>query len=200
MLFSVLKMDAGPILRQLQYPLKGHEKSTDLLQTLFRLGALELVSALPSVFDGTATTVQQDDSLATPAPKLSTNESYLDLSLLSARECHNRCRAFSGWPGTWTFFRIGSDDSLVRVKVVTTCIIDGDRRSSNTSNKVSLVKHEGVDVLRVECGDGSLLGVSEVQPAGKKEMSVKAYVNGLRGADLFWSVAHSPSSSSVDHK
>ena len=181
-------MDAGPILRQIKYPLGGQEKSPELLDTLFQLGAKELIAALPSVFDGTATTFQQDDSLATAAPKLSSNDSYLDLSTLSATECHNRCRAYAGWPGTWTLFRSGSSEEPVRVKIITTCVIDGGRRSPNPENKVVLIKHKDVDVLKIECGDGSVLGVSEVQPAGKKEMSAKAYVNGLRGTDLFWTL------------
>ena len=168
--------------------MEGHEKSPELLETLFRLGAEELIAALPSVFDGTATTSQQDDSLATAAPKLSSNDSFLDLSSLSATECHNRCRAYAGWPGTWTLFRSSFSEEAVRVKVITTCIIDGGRRSPQPDNKVVLIKHKDQDVLRLECGDGSILGVSEVQPAGKKEMSAKAYVNGLRGADLFWTL------------
>ena len=182
-------MDAGPILRQVTYPLKGHEKSPELLKTLFQIGVGELVSALPSVFDSTATTFQQDEDFATAAPKLSSNDSYLDLSSLSATECHNRCRAYADWPGTWTLFRSGSSELPVRVKVITTFIIDGVRRSPNADKRIVLMKHEGLDVLRIECGDGSILGVSEVQPAGKKEMSAKAYVNGLRGADLFWTTS-----------
>jgi methionyl-tRNA formyltransferase len=42
------------------------------------------------------------------------------------------------------------------------------------------------DLLRVVCGDGSVLGVLEVQPEGKKVMGVKAFANGLRGQTLRW--------------
>jgi methionyl-tRNA formyltransferase len=49
-----------------------------------------------------------------------------------------------------------------------------------------LVKVDGIKVLRVRCGDGSQLGIVTVQPAAKKEMPVKAFVNGLRGAALEW--------------
>ena len=36
-------------------------------------------------------------------------------------------------------------------------------------------------MLRVVCGDGSVLGITELQPPGKKVMAVRDFVNGLRG-------------------
>jgi hypothetical protein len=45
-----------------------------------------------------------------------------------------------------------------------------------------------IDVLKVVCGDGSELGLVQVQPASKKAMDAKSFMNGLRGAPLSWTV------------
>ena len=42
------------------------------------------------------------------------------------------------------------------------------------------------DVLSIVCGDGSILGILELQPPGKKIMDAKSYINGLRGQTLRW--------------
>lgn len=178
-------MDAGPIAKQIHYPLQGHEKATELLQTLFTLGTAELVRLLPSALDGSITTFSQDDSLAIPAPKLSSNDSYLDFSQLTAVQCHNRCRAYAGWPGTWTYFQVGDNTELIRIKVLTTVVLSSSPSDSVTRN-IDFIKQGGIDMLRVVLGDGSVLGVIVLQPANKKEMDAKAYKNGLRGAKLTW--------------
>jgi methionyl-tRNA formyltransferase len=50
--FTVLAMDAGPVLRQVQRPLHGDERATDLLLELFEVGTEQLLEALPTVWDG----------------------------------------------------------------------------------------------------------------------------------------------------
>ncbi len=49
------------------------------------------------------------------------------------------------------------------------------------SDVLQLVKHMGRDMLAATCGDGSVLGIAELQPATKNIMPVKAFLNGLRG-------------------
>jgi methionyl-tRNA formyltransferase len=68
-------MDAGPILSQTKYNLNGDEKCTELLDTLFTLGTENLLTVLPHVFDKTVKNVEQDESMATYAPKLNVSHS-----------------------------------------------------------------------------------------------------------------------------
>ena len=52
----------------------------------------------------------------------------------------------------------------------------------SSGNKVGKQK----DILSVVCGDGSVLGVLELQPSGKKVMDAKSFINGTRGRTLQW--------------
>ena len=88
--FTVLKMDAGPIIKQLVRKLNGDEKATDFLMEMFTLGSEELVKLLPDVFDGNVKTSTQDDNLATAAPKLSSADARIDFSETNANLAHNR--------------------------------------------------------------------------------------------------------------
>ncbi len=49
------------------------------------------------------------------------------------------------------------------------------------------------DVLRVVCGDGSVLGITELQPPGKKVQAARDFLNGLRGQyAIRWTVPPAP--------
>lgn len=181
--FTVLKMDAGPIIAQIPYPLTGVEKAPEVLTNCFKLGTKALLDSLPSIFDGTVKTTAQIDADATHAPKLCVQDSIVDFNTMNARTIHNRCRAYQDWPGLLATFRMGG--SVVKAKLITTHIVDGAPGSAKCNRTVDIVKHAGgkkpVDMLRVVCGDGSVLGILEVTPAGRKQMDIKSLLNGLRG-------------------
>ena len=203
-LFTVLKMDAGPMISQTVIPLNGDEKASDLLTHSFQLGTNALISALPNIFAGTVQTTVQVDENATAAPKISVEENIVDFQTMSAQTVHNKCRAFSDWPGIICSFMVGSEATeMSQIKLITTHVLkdfsglsvsvfgsrevqfikqvkqqpqqlEGDRNGS----KVEIVK----DMLVVTCGDGSVLGISELQPPGKKIMSARDFMNGMRGS------------------
>ena len=106
--FTVHKMDAGPIITQIPYPLIGQEKAPEVLAECFRLGTRALLDALPSIFDGSVQTTNQDDKKATHAPKLTVDDAVVDFDTMSATTVHNRCRGFQDWPGVVATFQIGT--------------------------------------------------------------------------------------------
>jgi len=180
-LFTELKMDAGPILRQVERPLTGDEQAPELLTELFETGTQLLVDALPSVWDGScrAQLVAQDDALATKAAKLTQDEAELRLDAMGARTLHNRVRAFAGWPGTWVKLSIGGAEP-VRAKVLNT------RVGASTAPPTRCLAIEG-DALQAVCADGSVLEVTRLTLPGKKPVEAKAFWNGLNGREAVWS-------------
>lgn len=194
LLYSVAKMDAGPILQQIPYPLQGDEKADKVLEDCFVQGTEALLALLPKVFAGTATTTIQDENAATHAPKLTTAEGLVDFSSMSATTIHNRCRGFAEWPGIFAYFQVGELPESQRIKIITTCVVDSHSKSTNQSVSdftVTKGKYQGnIDILVVPCYDGSLLGIRELQIAGKKIMDAKSFINGLRGkVQMKWTPA-----------
>lgn len=185
---TVQKMDAGPVFLQIPYPLDGDETSTSVLENSFDIGIKELVRLLPTVWAGTAPLQVQDEALATEAPKISTSEARVDFSELSAEQVHNRCRAFSDWPGVWSMFSIGSQEPQ-KIKIIRTKVIDPSPDAvpaADRTKDVVMAKVGGEDVFRVVCGDGSVLGVLELQPLSRKAMRARDFLNGLQKQAFAW--------------
>lgn len=188
---TVLKMDAGPIVRQIRRKLNGDEKCDDLLLEMFKVGTDELIDCLPSVFDKSAVFTKQDDEKATSANKLDSKESRIDFSTMNALTIHNKVRAYAGWPGTWSLFRFGNDLQSQRIKIITTSVFKAEPSSVSDQfiKSIEIAKVQKNDVLRVTCGDGSMIDILEVQPDAKKIMKAKDLINGLRGDKLiYWDI------------
>lgn len=184
--FTQLKMDSGPVISQVLYPLTGNEKTPQVLTDCFRLGTQALLSALPAILDGTIVATPQEDSQKSEAPKLTAPESILSIATMSATQIHNKCRAFADWPGTNITLQVGDADSpAVPMKLITTTVLAAAPGSAPCTQDVVMVKHHYLDkevyVLRVVCGDGSVLGIVELQQPMRKVMGARDFVNGLRG-------------------
>lgn len=194
--FTVHKMDAGPIIAQVPYRLTGHEKAPEVLTECFRIGTRVLIDALPSIFDGTVRVTNQVDADATHAPKLTVEDSVLDFATMSAVTVHNRCRGFQDWPGVLATFQIGSN--IVKMKLITTYVIEPAADSAERTHNVSVVKYidstgkKAPDMLRVVCGDGSVLGILEVLPVSRKQMPIKDFMNGIKGDKTIQWIRNTP--------
>jgi methionyl-tRNA formyltransferase len=86
-------------------------------------------------------------------------------------------RGYAGWPGIWAYFLIGSSIEPVRIKIISTIVIDSIINSNSGNNEfdlqvrnISYVKFNNIDILQVVCKDGSILGITELQPSNKKIM------------------------------
>eukprot|EP01041_Mallomonas_annulata_P002707 gene2707-5329_t len=199
---TVLKMDAGPVVKQIPFPLTGNEKATEILEQSFALGIQALINMLPAVWEESLSLTVQDESQATIAPKLSSAEARVDFSELSALAIHNRCRGFSEWPGIWSMFSIGAGAGAggdgqepQKIKILTTVVIEAKPNAVSSADRVRdvvMTKVGGVDAFRIVCGDGSVLGVTELQPVSRKAMKAKDFANGLRGQSLRWELCPLP--------
>lgn len=185
---TVKQMDAGPILSQTLLPLQGTEKCSELLPQLFEIGANDLLTRLPSTFDGSATFSKQDESVASHAAKIDTSERYVAFSSMTARDIHNHVRAFAEWPGTWAHFHLSKPNktSPIMMRLLDTEVISDSPQTAERSDIVKLVKIGKEMQLHIQCGDGSILGVNTVQQETRKSMSVKHFANGLHGGKLKW--------------
>ena len=189
-LFTVSKMDAGPIVCQETAEIDENDTATNVLPFLFDIGTKSLLNkALPDVLSGKVTmetgSIQQDESMVVNASLIDASEGELKVWEQSATTCHNKARGFSMWPGTFMYFRIGDEsDEPVKVKVAETRVLEMEEKEP-LSDIVELGPKKG-DGLRVICYDGSILELLQVQSATRKVMDAKSFVNGLQGQSLKW--------------
>lgn len=186
-LFTVSKMDAGPIVAQESLEIDENEQATTLLPTLFDIGTKCLIDALPKVINGEITmdtATAQDESLVVEAGMIDSTEGQLWPANMTAVHCHNRVRGFSIWPGTFLYLQIGDDESKdpVKVKVIESRVLE---EISEPTNIIEIGPKKG-DGLRLVCADGSVLEMLKVQPATRNVMDAKSFVNGLQGQTVRW--------------
>lgn len=97
---SIMRMDEqldhGPVLAVRATPIEQGEDAAQLTRRLAGIGAQLLVETLDHLDDVRG--IDQDDKLATPAPKLTKEEGDLDWSM-DAGEIDQRVRALQPWPG-----------------------------------------------------------------------------------------------------
>ncbi|KAL9427744.1 hypothetical protein AB3S75_029845 [Citrus x aurantiifolia] len=181
--FTVRALDAGPVIAREKMEVDDQIKAPELLVLLFSEGSELLIRELPSILDGSARVKAQpqDDSKATLAPKITTEESWLSFDE-EAVVLHNKVRAFAGWPGTRAKMAVVDDrngqQSIVELKIITTRVCPNIQ--TNEVDGITFKK----DALVVPCGECTALEVLEVQLPGKKAVSAAAFWNGLRGQKL----------------
>jgi methionyl-tRNA formyltransferase len=188
-LFTVSKMDAGPIVRQAEEEIDENDDATKVLPHLFQIGDDLLIDALQDVIEGKMTmdtALEQDEEKIVNADMIDSSEGELFVWRDSARTCHNKLRGFSMWPGTFIYVRIGDDEESepVKMKIIKSRVLE--ESGLDLTDEICLGPNKKKDGLRVVCGDGSVLELLMVQPVTKKAMDAKSFVNGLRGQTVRW--------------
>lgn len=171
---TVLKMDAGPIVAQMERPVRPDDTAEALLEELFLSGLDLLLANLDDCWRGAVRYAPQDEDQATHAPKLNVAEARLepDLILLDdsrsvALRAAHQVRAFAPWPGTW--LEIRRRDETSRLKVLAARVADGPPPDGT---HLALVDN---NALRLRCADGSALDLTLVQPPNRKPMDARAF-------------------------
>ena len=159
-------LDEGPILAQERTPIGEAESAGDLTRRLALLGAGLLERELPRYIAHDLEATPQDGSLATLAPKLTSQDGELDFAR-PADELARRVRALTPEPGAWTTFR---GDRLV---------VAGATVSGGTPKEHGVLEiHDGRPEVAAGAG---WLRLELVRPAGKRTMTGEDWARGLRG-------------------
>jgi len=163
----VQKMDAGPILGQSQLPIGELETAGELHDRLAENGASLILDVLAKLQAGAATEAIQDESHATLAPKLTRESARIDFNK-PATEVASLIRGLYPWPGC-------------RVRIVDQGGADrGHVTLVRARPLVAASSAPGVidEPNAIGAGPGSAIELLELQPEGKRPMTVQAYRNG----------------------
>lgn len=159
------KMDAGAVLAQSQLAIGELETAGELHDRLAIDGAPLMLNTLDDLAADRAVETPQDESHATLAPKLSREKSKIDWTRPAA-EIANQIRGIYPWPGCRVRIIDDADKEVSRVTLVRA-------RAAAESSDHARITPAGI------IGGGSLQ-IIELQPEGKRSMSLEAFRNGHR--------------------
>jgi len=166
----VEKMDVGPILLQVREPIAPDERAGDLWTRLSEVGAAALIEALALLEIGELKEVEQDESRATYAPKITREDARLDWTL-SAEELDRWIRGLDPVPGAWTTWR-GEEVKLYRPLPVPDKV-----HGEPPGTILEADPSDPTQGLFIACGSGALYA-REAKPAGKRRMTSAEWVRG----------------------
>lgn len=159
-------MDTGDIILQARTAIAPAEDAGSLHDRLAVLGAELLVESLQQIATGAAPRRPQDHRLATITRRLRREDGLLCWEGAS-QDLANQVRAYTPWPGAYTF--LGRERLKVwRAQPVVSC------QAESVPGTVIGVDESGVHVA---CGSGALC-LQEVQPGSGLRMSGAAYARG----------------------
>jgi methionyl-tRNA formyltransferase len=162
-------LDTGDVLLVRTLPIGPEETAAELAPRLAALGGQAIAEALPLLAAGALVPVRQDAARHTLAPILEKEHGRLDFTR-PAGALLARLRGFTPWPGSFTTL-----DGRV-LKIHAARALPGDAAGAGAAP--GSARAEG-GALRVACGGGSALLVTELQPAGKKRMAAADFLNGV---------------------
>ena len=165
-------IDTGPMLSQRALAIHPDDTAATLGERLAKAGAELLIAVLPDYLSGALVPQVQDETLASYAPMLKKEDGLLDFSQ-PADSLARRVQAFNPWPGAYTLWQ-GQMLKIHRARAV---------ENPAAAEPGSTRLYQGLPAFAA--GQG-LLVLEEVQPAGKKSMPGKAFLQGAKA----WQSSH----------
>jgi methionyl-tRNA formyltransferase len=159
-------LDTGGMLLRSETEIGAQENALELGERLAAAGADLLIETLTGLESGTLPVEPQNSIDATLAPILKKEDGLIDWSSQPARVIFDRGRGFLPWPGIYSHFR-GQLFQIWRSRVA-------DVTSRSAPGRLYADKRR----LHVDCIEGTVLELLEVQIEGRKRVPAEAFLNG----------------------
>ena len=157
------KEDTGNIIAKRKTAITENETTGELYNRLRDMGSELLLKSIHEIDSGSYTLSEQNDSKATPAPKLFRDDCHIDFTN-SAQDVHNKIRGLSPFPTAWANWN-GEKFNLYKSRLGRVANIDPGELLVND------------DHLLVGCADGTV-ELMEVQLPGTKRLSAEELIRG----------------------
>lgn len=158
----VKAMDAGPIYAQSETTLTGQETKQELADSLLEISRAMLIEVLPGILSEEVVARPQNDAEATYDKLIAKEDGRLDWSK-PAEQLEREIRAYLEWPKSKT--TLGSLSVVVTAAHV-------EAGSGTPGALWQQPKKMGVYTTH------DILAIDKLKPAGKQEMSIKAFLAG----------------------
>jgi methionyl-tRNA formyltransferase len=161
-------LDTGPILAQEEVGISCTDTTDSLTAKLADVGARLLLETLPRWLGGDLKPRVQDESQATYSKLITSNDAEIDWGL-SALELWRMVRAYTPWPGCYTWCH-GK-----RLKIHGAVPLPGGK-NEDIGKVIALAEQPEIGVVTKK----GILGLCQVQLEGKREMPATDFVRGKR--------------------
>ncbi|MHB1023248.1 MAG: methionyl-tRNA formyltransferase [Acidobacteriaceae bacterium] len=161
-------LDTGDMLLRGEVPIGPAQTAQELFPILAETGAPLMVETLAGLAAGSITPIKQEEAEASLAPILKREDAEMDFAR-TAQVLYNRWRGFQPWPGAYTFLR-GKKLIVHSMKPVAAA------QTSVAPGMVLAAKEQ----LLVQCGEGTVLELLEVQMEGKKRVTAAEFLRGYQ--------------------
>ncbi|OEH85752.1 methionyl-tRNA formyltransferase [Desulfuribacillus stibiiarsenatis] len=173
-MYMVQKLDAGPMLTQKKVAILPTDTTGIVYEKVTQAGAELLIETLPDLIAGRLNPVEQTESEATFAYNICREDERIDWDK-PAITIYNQIRGLNPWPGAYTYYQ-----NQV-LKVWASEIYPMNRNQSMEENDTKedipgMIVRIDKNGIVVATGAGYLL-LTELQPAGKKKILGKDFVN-----------------------
>jgi methionyl-tRNA formyltransferase len=167
------KVDTGNIIIQQKILIDNSDDFGSLHDKMMIVGADVVLKTVNMIYDGNVITTKQNDSLASPAPKITKEICQISWDK-SAGEIHNLVRGLSPHPGA--FFKL--NEKLYKI-FKTRLIENGELRMANSQflipNSQLFIKAKKEIYFQTKSG---ILQILELQPEGRKRMTAEEFLRG----------------------
>jgi len=159
------KVDTGNIYLQQKFEIFPHDNFESLHDRMSELGAMLVLDTVNLIENGNYELKKQDDSLASPAPKITKEIGLIDWNK-SATEIHNLVRGLSPYPAAFFNF----NDKVI--KIYKTEVVTG-------MNLLPFQFHQTKTELIIGCGKDAIR-ILEIQQEGRKRMEIEEFLRGFK--------------------
>lgn len=163
-------MDDGDIITQEKIKIEDTDNVGIIHDKLSVMGSELLLKTLPDIFSGNVNPIKQNPDEVTYAYNIKREEEKIDFSK-TCREVYNQIRGMYPFPVAYTTL----DDNIIKV-----CESKIGTIKSGKIGQIVKVYNDGIGVM---CSDKEII-ITRIKPSGKKEMSVKDYLNGKKNEVL----------------
>jgi methionyl-tRNA formyltransferase len=161
------EIDTGDLIFQEKMSIGKNESVGEVHDRMMIMGAQAVVKTVEAIANGAITPQQQDHSQASPAPKLTAENTRIDFAQ-PAKKVHDFIRGLNPYPTAWTTL------ANEKWKILKTIPIQ-----ENHALPPGTIVTDGKNDFKIATQDG-FLEVLELQVPGKRRMNTKDFLNGWR--------------------
>ena len=176
--FLTHDIDTGKIIQQERVPILTTDNAEDIHDKLMYLGARLCRETVDAIIAGTVTPIPQEELISQdtelkPAPKIFKETCRIAWKEKTTKQVYDFIRGLSPYPAAWTILK-GPAGKEEQHKIYGTEYTEYE----NDGLPVGTILSDGKKQLSIVTTDGQLR-LTDIQLAGKKRMSVSAFLCGL---------------------